>query len=180
VPLILDDSCLSESGSLFLVPSFDPRTLCPQSSSCRSTPGEFPTSGTTRRLRPQTPHAQRKREGKFGLTLCPARGRCQVALYNRDRPGRPATAVPCALRDSRRAQGRRHWWRLGRIILLQRLRLRHHDMPLVAPNVHDHRRAPTAQRAHHGALPEQNLGIQQWKRAAGAERCLDARRRQFA
>lgn len=70
-------------------------------------------------------------------------------------------------------QDRRHWRWLGPIILLQRLR--HHDMPLVAPDVRDHRRSPTAQRAHHDALPEQSLGIQQWKRAAGAERCLDAR-----
>jgi len=50
---------------------------------------------------------------------------------------------------------------------------------MVAPDVHDPRRPSAAPRAHQGTLPEQNLGIWQRERAAGAERRVDARRRQF-
>lgn len=131
MPLFLDDSCLSESGSPFLVPSFDPRTLCPQSSSCRSTLGEFPTSGTT-------PNAKTK--ASLASLSVPreavAKLPCMTAVGQRDLP-----PLPCGLRDSHRAQGRRHGWRLGRTILQQRhsLCLRHHNMPLVAPDGHDHR-----------------------------------------
>ena len=39
------------------------------------------------------------------------------------------------------------------------VRLRHPATPLVAHDVHDHRRSGAAPRAHHGVLPEQNTGI---------------------
>jgi len=121
--------------------------------------GSPPTSRITRRL----PTHQCERECKFSLALRLARGSRQVAQYTLSQPGRPATAVPCALCDSRRPQGRHHRRRLGRIILQQYLRLRHFDASLVAFDIHDHRGSPAAPRAHHGALPEQNLGIRRWR-----------------
>ena len=78
--------------------------------------------------------------------------------------GRPATAVPRALHDPRRMQDHHHRpWR-GSIILQQCLRLRHPNVPLVAHDVHNHRRSAAAPHAHHGVLPEQNPGVRVAKR----------------
>ena len=61
--------------------------------------------------------------------------------------GESAAVVLHALRNSCRTQDRYHRW-LGHIILQQRLRFRHPDIPLVAPGIHDHRLSPAAPHAH--------------------------------